>query len=198
VNKLALALPCVAWLLTACAHPMLVKPDLEATKVVAQTHNPLPQKVGLYIPDSKRSLEVTTAGGGGDKVRYKPYADMETGIFQVLGTSFSDVVVLSSRTDTDAIAKHSLNYIVEPQIDTESSSSGVLTWMATDFKIKLTCTFSDPAGTVLATLTADGTGHSDFSELKHDMSAAGEHAATDALVKLGAAIQAAPEFRKHP
>jgi hypothetical protein len=68
--------------------------------------------------------------------------------------------------------------------------------MATDFEIKLTCKFSDPAGNVLATLTSDGTGHSDFSELTHNMSAAGEHAATDALVKLGTAIQAAPEFKK--
>jgi hypothetical protein len=195
VNKLALALSCAALLLTACAHPMLVKPDLEAAKV-AKAHERLPQKVGLYIPDSLRSLEVTTAGGGGDKVRYKPYADMETGIFQVLNDSFSDAVVLSSRTDADAIAKHSLSYIVEPHIDTTSSSSGVLTWMATDFEIKLTCKFSDPAGNVLTTLTSDGTGHSDFSELTHNMSAAGEHAATDALVKLGTAIQAAPEFKK--
>ena len=195
MNKLVLALACFAWLLTACAHPMLVKPDLEATKIV-QAHDHLPQKVGLYIPDSLRSLEVTTAGGGGDKVRYKPYADMETGIFQVLGDSFSDAIVLNSRTDADAIAKHSLNYIVEPHIDTKSSSSGLFTWMATDFEIKLTCRFTDPAGNLLATLTSDGTGHSDFSELTHNMSAAGEHAATDALVKLGTAIQAAPEFKK--
>lgn len=195
MNKLAVALPCVAWLLTACAHPMLVKPDLEATRV-AQAHGRLPQRVGLYIPDSLRSQEVTTAGGGGDKVRYKPYADMETGIFQVLNDSFSDTVLLNSRTDADAIAKHSLSYIVEPHIDTESSSSGVFTWMATDFDIKLTCKFSDTAGNLITTLSADGEGHSEFSELKSNMSAAGEHAATDALVKLGTAIQAAPEFRK--
>jgi hypothetical protein len=195
VNKLALSLPCLALLLTACAHPMLVKPDLDAAKV-AQPHDRLPQKVGLYIPDNLKSLEVTTAGGGGDKVRYKPYADMETGIFQVLNETFSDTVVLSSRTDADAIAKHSLNYIVEPHIDTQSSSNGVFTWMATDFEVKLTCKFTDPTGNLLATVSSDGTGHSDFSELKHNMSAAGEHAATDALVKLRTAIQAAPEFKK--
>ena len=49
---------------------------------------------------------------------------------------------------------------------------------------------------MLATLTSDGTGRSDFSELTHNMSAAGEHPATDALMKLGTAIQAAPEFKK--
>lgn len=195
MNKLALSLPCLALLLTACAHPMLVKPDLDAAKAT-QAYDRLPQKVGLYIPDNLKSLEVTTPGGGGDKVRYKPYSDMETGIFQVLSESFSDAVVLSSRTDADAIAKHSLSYIVEPHIDTQSSSNGVFTWMATDFAVKLTCKFSDPAGNQLATVSSDGTGHADFSELTHNMSAAGEHAATDALVKLRTAIQTAPEFKK--
>lgn len=185
------AIACVA----GCAHPMSVRPDTGKIPVAADTGR-VPKAVGLYISPENLNKEVTTAGGGGDKVSYKPYADMNAGLYQVLGNVFQDVDVLKSMSDVGTIAKHSIAYVAAPEITTTSSSSGVFTWMATDFTISVTCKFTDVAGRPVTSVSATGTGHADFSDLKHNFSLAGQLAANDALQKLQVALQQAPELRK--
>jgi hypothetical protein len=113
-----------------------------------------------------------------------------------LADSFTHAVVLNSRTDTKAITTQAVTYIVEPKIDTHSSSDNIFFGPAKDFTIKVTCTFSDTDGNLVAIVSAVGTGHADLSDMLNDHSAAGKRAATDALIKLGAAIRSAPEFRR--
>src|SRR5690349_3603685 len=95
--------------LTGCAHPMTVRPDIDRLPVVSEGSR-VPKTVGLYISPEKLNKEVTTSGGGGDKVSYRPYADTETGLYRVLGSAFQDVQVLKSMSDVDTIAKHSVVY----------------------------------------------------------------------------------------
>lgn len=136
---------------------------------------------------------MTTPGGGGDKVSYQPYADMETGLYKVLGNTFQNVDLLS---DVNSIAEHSLTLIAIPEITTTSSSNAVFTWMATDLTVHISCKFTDVEGREVATVSATGTGHAEFSDLKADFSAAGERASRDALEKLQAAILQSDALRK--
>ncbi len=103
--------------LSGCAHPMIIKPEMQVLAADPSIRK-IQKNVGLYISPENRSKEVTTPGGGGDKVRYLPYADMEIGFYKVLGDVFQNVTVLQSPRDADAIAKHSLAYVFEPEIVT--------------------------------------------------------------------------------
>jgi len=171
--------------LAGCAHPMNIRPDVESLQPAATR---IQKNVGLYVSPANHALEVTTAGGGGDNVKYHPYADMETGLYKVLGNVFANVTVVHAPHDAAAIAQHALNYIVEPTITTNSSSSGVFTWMATDFTVIVSCRVSDAEGKDVTAVSATGTGKADSAEVRHDFSVAGERASSDALAKLQAAF----------
>ncbi|HEX4387216.1 MAG TPA: hypothetical protein VH109_01170 [Steroidobacteraceae bacterium] len=190
--KLALAL-LVSACAAGCAHPMNIKPDVQGLEPASGR---IQKNVGLYISPAERALEVTTAGGGGDKVKYHPYADMETGLYKALGNVFTSVTLVSTPDDASAIAKHSLNYIVEPTITTTSSSSGIFTWMATDFTVQVTCKVDDARGKQVATVSSTGTGKADSAEVRSDFSIAGERASKDALQKLETAFLQAPELKE--
>jgi hypothetical protein len=64
-----------SWI-TGCAHPMIIKPDIAALEVVGGGQH-IDKSVGLYISPANRAKQVTTKGGGGDKVTYHPYEDNE-------------------------------------------------------------------------------------------------------------------------
>jgi hypothetical protein len=182
-------------LLVGCAHNITLKPDLDGIPAVAADAR-IAKNVGLYISAENRGKVVTTPGGGGDKVSYPPYADLEAGLYKVLGNVFQNVTLLSSMSDVNAIAKHSLVFVAAPEITTTSSSSGIFTWMATDFTVGVTCRITDVAGQPVATVSATGTGHADLSEVMKDFSRASERASTDALQKLQAELLKAPELRR--
>jgi hypothetical protein len=171
--------------LAGCAHPMNIRPDVQSLEAAS---TPIQKNVGLYVSPANHALEVTTDGGGGDKVRYHPYADMETGLYKALGNVFTSVTVVNSPHDAASIAQHSLNYIIEPAITTNSSSSGIFTWMATDFTVTVTCRVSDADGKDVTAVSATGIGKADSAEVRHDFSVAGERASKDALQQLQAAF----------
>ena len=180
---------------SGCAHQMTVRPDVSGLAPPTGSTR-IAKGVGLYISKADRAKEVTTPGGGGDKVSYHPYADMEPGLYKALANTFQEVDSLSALDDATSISKHSLTLIAIPEITTESHSSGFFTWMATDFTIHLSCKFTDLAGHEVATVTSTGTGHAEFSELKSDFSAAGERASRDVLEKFEAAVLQSAELRK--
>lgn len=181
VKAFCLSIASLAALLAGCAHTMNISPDLDKLVASAESSR-VPKNVGLYIWTGNRNQQVTTPGGGGDKVTYRPYADMETGLYKMLGNVYQDVTLLNSLNDPAAIAKNSLIFIIEPRITTTSSSSGWITWMATDFSVNLTCKISDSSLHQIAEVSASGTGHADFSELKRNFSLAGQRASLQALL----------------
>ncbi|HZP12605.1 MAG TPA: hypothetical protein VFB36_09310 [Nevskiaceae bacterium] len=184
-----------ALLLGGCAHPMVITPDIARVNP-----DPAQQRVhknaGFYISPQDRAAEVTTPGGGGDKVRYRPYADLETGLYRMLSNVFDDVTRLNAPDDAAAIAQHQISYVILPKVSTDSSSNGVFTWMATDFTVGLTCDVRDPAGKPVTQVSVTGTGKAAFSNLTANPSYAGQRASEDALIKMQRALADSPQLKK--
>ena len=83
--KLLLSLS-VCLVLFGCAHPINMNPDL--ARIEAAGLKVVDMQVGYHISDASKAVEVTTPGGGGDKVRYFPYRDLEPGFYKALGEVF--------------------------------------------------------------------------------------------------------------
>ncbi|WP_204117313.1 hypothetical protein [Paraburkholderia sp. C35] len=188
---------CVAGLvsfLAGCAHDITISGDNSA--LVAKTASPISKTVGLVITDEERQKEVITPGGGGDKVSYKPYQDLELPIYLELSNLFTDVVKLNSKPDASVTQAKKLSYIVTPVITTTSSSPSLLTWPPTDFSVTLECTVTDLSGNLVVKKSVTGSGHAEFSEFKRNFGLAAQRATVDAMQKLQASMQDSPELRQ--
>ena len=90
----------VSFFLSACAHTIAISPISTPARIDA---NLIQKKVAYVMTDVDRSKQITTAGGGGDKVTYLPYRDLEKVIRDALRSVYSDVLVIKSNTDSEAI-----------------------------------------------------------------------------------------------
>ncbi len=177
----------VLGILTGCAHPMMISPD-SSKLVINDASQTSPKKVAYYIPEELINLEVRTPGGGGDNVTYKPYKDLESGIYKVLNNVFSNVTKLKTTHDVS----DTIDYVIHPKLITHSSSDSLVTWPPTSFKIELTCTIQNPQGQILFTKTVVGEGSSQYNEFKQDFSLSGKRAAEDVLLKLQSELLTLP------
>jgi hypothetical protein len=185
-----------------------MNPDLDS--IQARDLAPIDKHVGYHISEAKRRLEVATAGGGGDKVSYLPYRDIEVGFYKALTKVFRGVSRIKNPSDTNEIHARGVSLLIVPEISTASSSSSPVTWHPTSFTVNLTCTITNSTGQPVRKLTVTGTGKMDFSEFKGDTFRVGVHATNealpnslaavratnDALNKLITALSEAPELRK--
>lgn len=182
----------VVSLLAACAHPINLEPtklpERDDTRLVAK-------KVGYVLTDIDRAKEVTTPGGGGDKVSYYPYRDMEKAIRAALRAVYQDVSSLKSASDAAAIKEAGVAYIFSPEISTTSSSSSPFTWPPTQFSVNVICTVTDPQGAVIAKVTSMGTGAAEFAEFKSDLSLAARRAVAEAVEKLAQEVRKNEKLR---
>lgn len=179
-------------LLGACAHPISITPDLAAIP----TQKPTVDKNAVFvIATEDRDREVTTPGGGGDSIRYFPYRDMETGIFQVLSSIYAKVMLLRTSTDKSLLDASKASYIFLPTIATESSSKSALTWPPTDFAVTIKYKVQDPAGKAVYDNQVQGKGHAEYDEFKKEFRMAARLAVQDALKKFKAQVEAAPELK---
>lgn len=181
-------------LVTGCAHPISVTADL--AQVNASSPQRIQKAVGYHISAEDSALEVTTPGGGGDKVKYLPYRDLDPAIYKALSEVFSTVTKLDSATDTAKISRDQIQLVFLPKITTNSSSSSALTWPPTEFTIDLVCKVSDASGAAITELTAKGVGKAEFSEFKSDHSLSAKRAAQDVIGKLVKALESNPALRK--
>lgn len=184
----------IAAAVTGCAHPIVISPDISKIERDSSAQV-IPKNVGYYILDD-REKEVTTSGGGGDKVRYKPYKDIETGFYKMLSNVFKSVSVLKSDKDA-AISKNEINYVISLDVSTNSSSSSMFTWPPTTFGVNLNCDIKDATGKNITSLLTVGEGHAEFDEFKSDFSLAGKRASQDALMKMQRALLGVPELTGH-
>ncbi len=180
--------------LAGCAHEISLTGD--TSKIPALSTQPLDKTIGLVITDEQLALEAITPGGGGDKVSYHPYHDLELPLYVGLGHVFKNVTKLKSAPDAATIQAKHLDYVVTPTIKTSSSSPSLVTWPPTDFSVTLACTVADPSGQTVVSQDVTGTGHAEFSEFKHNLSLAGQLATVDAVSKLQTALAKAPELQK--
>ncbi|OGB24519.1 MAG: hypothetical protein A3I66_10740 [Burkholderiales bacterium RIFCSPLOWO2_02_FULL_57_36] len=148
------------------------------------------------MAEDVRIKEVITPGGGGDKVSYQPYRDIETAFYKMLTNVFGNVTKLKTPKDADAISKNNIAYVITPQLLTDSSSPSPFTWPPTKFSVDLTCNIADAAGNPVISKNVSGTGAAEFSEFKADFSLSAKRASQDALLKMQQALLDAPELRK--
>lgn len=177
----------LAAVVSGCAHPISLAPDVAS--LVGTGTNKIDRKVGLFVAEEDRKREVTTPGGGGDKVSYFPYRDIETAIYVVLSESFTSVSKVNGATDPK-VKEDGLSYIFTPSIVTTSSSPSLLTWPPTLFTIELTCKVHDAQGRPAREVAVRGEGRAEFSEFRSNHSMAAKRAVEDMLKKLISALSA--------
>ena len=143
VAKLLLAsLACIA--LFGCAHPITLNPDLAT--IQAKGSPLIDKQVGFHISDASKAQEITTPGGGGDKVRYFPYRDLEPGIYKALTEVFRSVSKVKDPKDLESLRTSGISLLIVPEITTTSASPSPFTWPPTQFSVTLACTVTDAAG----------------------------------------------------
>jgi len=182
----------IALVLGGCAHPIVIAPDLAAVGPVQPAKSG--KSIGYYLAEPAEK-EVTTAGGGGDNIRYKPYKDLETGLYKMYASIFSNVTLLNSSSDP---ARSKVDYVAAVEISTSSSSPSLFTWPPTVFTLNLANDISDAKGAVLANLRTSAEGRAEFGEFKSDFGLAGKRASQDALNKMQQLLVAAPFFGRSP
>ena len=103
--------------LAACAHPVRISPQLDMAR---ETSRLIDARVGYRITDAQRTQEVTTPGGGGDKISYVPYRDLEPGFYQTLASVFSAVFVVPEAEVEAFVREKQLRFVFTPAIRTSS------------------------------------------------------------------------------
>ena len=174
--------------LAGCAHPIQIAPDLARIERDSASEPRLAAKVGYYIAPEATAAEITTAGGGGDNVRYYPYRDMEPGFQKMLSNVFTGVVKLSSMSDRAAMARDDIAYVIVPALITSSGGSGLFTWPPTNFTLDLTSQVRSADGRLIASSRVVGTGTAETGERLAEHGIAGKRAMEDALRKMEKAL----------
>ena len=178
---------------TGCAHPISMAPDIKAVPAAPVK---VSKKVGYFISTEDLAKEVTTPGGGGDKVKYLPYKDLETGLYKAFSQVFDGVVKLKSLDDKGTVGEQSLNLIIKPTVSTTSFSDSAFTWPPTQFSVDITCVITDTKGVEVARLLSQGKGAATFSEFTSDFSLSAKRASQDALAKLVRDLSANDALRR--
>lgn len=187
----SLLLTLALWL-GGCAHPLTLSPNLSAISGTAGTK--IDKRVGLLVTDAERQIQVTTPGGGGDKVTYFPYRDLEPALYVALSESFSAVARVASFSDPKVAAER-LHYVVKPSVQTTSFSDSLLTWPPTVFTIELVVKVNDTAGSQVTEVRVFGEGRASFDEFKSQPALSANRAAEDAVKKLIQALRSSPALR---
>jgi hypothetical protein len=180
----------IAVIISGCAHSINIAPSSTAINTVSASEK-FNKRIAYFLSESIEK-EVTTPGGGGDSVKYKPYRDIEGGLLRVLSNTFSGVVSLSSEGDP---RKSEAELTASFLISTSSSSSSVVTYPPTLFGVNIATNIKDSSGATVANFVAVGEGRAEFSEFVSDHGLSGKRAAQDALNKLQTQLIANPALR---
>jgi hypothetical protein len=180
-----------AALLGGCAHQIAIGPLTTPARNEASLS---PKKVAYVMSDADRGRQITTAGGGGDKVSYYPYRELEKSIREALRAVYSDVYVVNSTSDTAVISANDISFIFTPEITTTSGSESMFTWPPTQFNIDLSCTVVDAKGKAITQFKVLGNGAATFSEFRGNFGLAGQRAASDVSERLKQAILSNPDL----
>lgn len=172
-------------LLGGCAHPISISPNVASLDSKAGAPSKVKANVGYYLPPELLNLEVITPGGGGDKVRYFPYKDLDSAYMRILINVFAGVNRLNSANNANEISSGNINYVISPVLVTNSDSTGFFTWPPTNFTIDLTSNIREPSGNPIASPRVVGNGQVlSFSDFKGDFGLSGRIAMEDALLKM--------------
>lgn len=168
----------LALLVTGCAHQIEINPDMAK---INQAETKSEKIVGYYISEENKKKKVTTPAGGGDKISYLPYSDLESVFYTVLSNKYKDVYSVKSLEESNFINEKGISLIFIPEIETNSSSDSMMTWPATDFSIKLTCKAISATGDLVWEKTIEAAGHAEFDEFKSDFSLSARRASEQVI-----------------
>jgi hypothetical protein len=178
--------------LVGCGHSINITPPMNTLGKEGVVK--IDKNVGYYISAENMNKEVTTPGGGGDKVKYFPYKESEPALKAVLGNIFQQVVSVPAPNDAKFIADNKIAYIFTPELTTDSSSPSPFTWPPTKFTLKIDCKAADGSGKLLWQTVVTGEGQAEFEEFKGDFSLAARKASQKAFMKLQEEIGKAGKF----
>jgi hypothetical protein len=170
-----------------CAHPISLQSDSAALVGSNKATPKIDRKAALAIADEAKKREVTTPGGGGDKVSYFPYRDLETGLYVAMSETFTSVSKVNGLSDPK-IAQEGITLVLVPEITTQSHSPSLVTWPPTVFTIDVAATVKSPDNRTLKQFKVQGEGRAEFDEFKNDHSLSAKRAAMDMLNKLVKAL----------
>lgn len=182
----------LAFFLVGCAHPIAIQAEKSPPRVESQLSS---KKVAYVMNDTDRGKQVTTAGGGGDKVSYSPYRDMEKAIRDALRAVYTDVIVVPDVKDGALIRNAGIDLVFVPEITTTSSSSSPVTWPPTQFSTEISCKVTNADGVEIDRLRVTGNGYADYEEFKSNFGLAANRAGTDVAAKLSREIADRPKLR---
>ena len=89
-------------------HQIVITP-LETPVRVDVSHSS--KRVAYVMKETDRFMEVISEGGGGDNVSYYPYRDLEKAIRDALRAVYSDVFVIKSFKDSNAIQENDISFV---------------------------------------------------------------------------------------
>jgi len=191
IGRVAAAIAFVA-VLAGCAHPIAIQAEKTPERVEATLSS---KKVAYVMTDAERGKQVITPGGGGDRVSYYPYRDLEKALRDTLRSVYTDVVVVPSAADTKALRESGASLVFTPEIITTSSSPSPFTWPPTQFGTEIVCRVTDAEGQEVTRVRVNGKGNAEFSEFKSNFGLAANRAGTDVAEKLSAEIRGNPKLR---
>ena len=183
--RLAAASALIA-LVAGCSHPITM---ITETAPPRSTAHLIPKKVAYVMTDAQRDLQVTTAGGSGDRVSYYPYRDLEKSIRDALRGVYRNVIVLRTASDAKANEAAGVSLVFTPQIKTDSSSSSWVTWPPTAFTAEVSCVVTNAAGAEVTRVRAVGNGAAEFGEFNGDYGLAARRAARQMTSQLSSEIR---------
>lgn len=168
--------------LVGCGHSINITPPMNTLSNDGVVK--IDKNVGYYISEENLIKEVTTPGGGGDKVKYFLYKESEPVLKAVLGNIFNKVVSVPAPNDAKFIADNKIAYVFTPEFTTDSSSSSPFTWPPTKFYMKIDCKAVDDGSKLLWQTVVEGEGEAEYDEFKHDFSLAARRASQRTFMKL--------------
>lgn len=181
-------------ILASCAHPILLTPDLQSLKRPQGGY--IQATAGYYISPHDREKKVVTPGGGGEKVYYYPYKELEPALQKVLYNVFQDVKSLDLTITPDYLRANGIAFAFLPKIMTSSYSDSAFTWPPTSFTINLSCKAFSQDGKLIWEREYTGVGTATFNEFKTDFGLAAKRASQKVFSEMLDDLTQAIEFRK--
>ncbi len=181
-------------LLAGCAHPIVITPELQSLQSRQGTY--IQATAGYYIASHDRERQVITPGGGGDKVSYYPYKELEPALQKVLFTVFENVKKLDLTPTPDYLKANEITFVFLPEIMTDSSSDSLFTWSPTSFTVNLRVKAFSQEWDLIWERKYNGVGSATFSEWDGEVGLAAKRASQKVFSELLDDLSRASEFRK--
>jgi hypothetical protein len=181
-------------IISGCAHPIIITPELQSLKKPQGDY--IQATVGYYITSYDRERQVISPGGGGDKISYYPYRELEPALQKVLYSLFQDVKKLDLAPTPEYLKANGITFAFLPEITTNSSSDSIFTWPPTSFTVNLSCKAFSQEGKLIWERKYSGVGTATFSEFKGQFGLAATRASQKVFSEMLNDLSQAAEFRK--